>query len=264
MKKLIKQIEEASQENQALLLSLEQLLGKSPEGRIEVTTSKGKPRFFLIKGGMRRYLRREETWLIQSLLEKQYFKKMLLRTRKNQEALDHFLKEFEPDVQARIYENMSPHRRHFVKPLVEPDAMYAERWLEEHRAIAAARPNTFQKSGEFITMNGEVVRSKSEKIIADLLYQLGIPYVYECPLDTPGGLVYPDFTILDINNRRVYYWEHRGRLDNLDYVENNIWKTHLYAAAGVFPGYNLLLSEETGDSPLRTKDVEAMIRAVFL
>ena len=43
VKKLFKQIEEASQENQALLLSLEQLLGKSPEGRIEVTTSKGKP-----------------------------------------------------------------------------------------------------------------------------------------------------------------------------------------------------------------------------
>ena len=43
VKKLIKQIEEASQENQALLMSLEQLLGKSPEGRIEVTTSKGKP-----------------------------------------------------------------------------------------------------------------------------------------------------------------------------------------------------------------------------
>ena len=174
------------------------------------------------------------------------------------------MKEFEPDAQARIYENMSPHRRHFVKPLVEPDAMYAERWLEEHRAIAAARPNTFQKSGEFVTMNGEVVRSKSEKIIADLLYQLGIPYVYECPLDTPGGLVYPDFTILDINTRKVYYWEHRGRLDNLDYVENNIWKTHLYAAAGIFLGHNLLLSEETGDSPLRIKDVEAMIRAVFL
>ena len=67
-----------------------------------------------------------------------------------------------------------------------------------------------------------------------------------------------------ITDTKAAILEHRGRLDNPDYVENTIWKTHLYAAAGVFPGYNLLLSEETGDSPLRTKDVEAMIRAVFL
>lgn len=130
--------------------------------------------------------------------------------------------------------------------------------------MAAERPNPFPKTEEFVTNNGEIVRSKSEKIIADLLFQLGIPYVYECPLDTPGGTVYPDFTILDVSTRDTYYWEHRGRLDKPDYVERNLWKEHLYALAGIFPGQKLLFSEESETSHLRTADIEAMICALFL
>ena len=73
--------------------------------------------------------------------------------------------------------------------------------------MAAERPNPYPKTEELVTNNGEIVRSKSEKIIADLLFMLGIPYVYECPLDTPGGTIYPDFTILDISTRDALGWD---------------------------------------------------------
>ena len=264
MKNLVQLAEDQARDNQEFLQKLEQLVNKSPDGRIEMTTFRGKAKFFLVRGNTRRYLRRDEKCLIQSLLEKSYFKHLLIRTRKNQRTIRRFLKDFDPHSLAGVYEKMSSHRKDYVAPLVEPDEVFVQRWLEEHQAEADARPNPHPKSGEFVTMKGEVVRSKSEKIIADLLFQLGIAYVYECPLDTPGGVIYPDFTILDINTRETYYWEHRGLLDKADYAEESVWKTHLYAEAGIFPGQKLLFSEETANVHLRTQDVEAMIRALFL
>jgi hypothetical protein len=48
------------------------------------------------------------------------------------------------------------------------------------------------------TTRGELVRSKSEVIIADMLASLGLPYGYEQPFTGPDGSVrYPDFTIDD-------------------------------------------------------------------
>jgi hypothetical protein len=48
------------------------------------------------------------------------------------------------------------------------------------------------------TERGELVRSKSELVIADKLYARGIDYAYEQPLVLPNGHIrYPDFTIAD-------------------------------------------------------------------
>jgi hypothetical protein len=61
------------------------------------------------------------------------------------------------------------------------------------------------------TARGELVRSKSEVIIADLLDGLGLPYAYEQPFTAPDGSVrYPDFTIDDAETGRRLLIEHLG------------------------------------------------------
>ena len=48
------------------------------------------------------------------------------------------------------------------------------------------------------TERGDLVRSKSELVIADKLFARGIDYGYEQPLELEGGRIrYPDFTITD-------------------------------------------------------------------
>jgi hypothetical protein len=48
------------------------------------------------------------------------------------------------------------------------------------------------------TTRGELVRSKSEVIIANLLHALRITYAYEQPFTRQDGSVrYPDFTVED-------------------------------------------------------------------
>ena len=51
---------------------------------------------------------------------------------------------------------------------------------------------------ELIQKN-ERVRSKSEKIIADMLYHKNIPYKYECPINLKAV----SYTHLDVYKRQV-------------------------------------------------------------
>ena len=62
------------------------------------------------------------------------------------------------------------------------------------------------------TARGEMVRSKSEVIIANALAAKGVDYAYERPLTIDGVTKYPDFTIEDMESGQTLYWEHCGML----------------------------------------------------
>ena len=69
------------------------------------------------------------------------------------------------------------------------------------------------------TARGELVRSKSEVIIANLLHAKGIDYEYEQELvldGIPTGK-FPDFFIEDDDYGTKYYWEHLGMLGDPNY-----------------------------------------------
>jgi hypothetical protein len=86
------------------------------------------------------------------------------------------------------------------------------------------------------TTSGDLVRSKSEVIIADLLDGLGLSYGYEQPFTGPDGSVrYPDFTIDDAETGRRLLIEHLGMLDRPDYVRRWKAKEKWYREAGVLP-----------------------------
>ena len=86
------------------------------------------------------------------------------------------------------------------------------------------------------TTRGELVRSKSEVIIANLLDGLKLPYGYEQPFTAPDGSVrYPDFTIDDGETGRRLLIEHLGMLDRPDYVRRWKAKEEWYRQAGVLP-----------------------------
>jgi hypothetical protein len=72
------------------------------------------------------------------------------------------------------------------------------------------------------TLTEEMVRSKSEVIIANMLFERGIPFQYEVPLRAPDGTFYlPDFTISF--RGETWYWEHLGLAQDEAY--RNHWDT---------------------------------------
>ena len=75
-------------------------------------------------------------------------------------------------------------------------------------------------------------------------------------------MVYPDFTILDVKNRRVIYWEHRGMMDASDYVKNAVRKNKNYLKNGIVTGVNLVITEESGVNPLGTDEIREVIMRI--
>jgi len=64
-----------------------------------------------------------------------------------------------------------------------------------------------------------MVRSKSEALIANMLYKEGIKFAYEKPLYASDGTMYlPDFTIYYMGDE--WYWEHLGLLGNKNYEKH--------------------------------------------
>ena len=120
------------------------------------------------------------------------------------------------------------------------------------------------------TERGELVRSKSEWIIADKLNAAGIDYQYEQRLMLAGIDRLPDFTIIDDDSGMNWYWEHNGLLDNIEYQER--WKRKLaaYRVEGILPlseggGENgtLLITEERDGKGLESEAIQENIRAIL-
>ena len=85
------------------------------------------------------------------------------------------------------------------------------------------------------TSRGEMVRSKSEVIIADHLGNKGIEYSYEQPLTIEGVTKYPDFTIEDMESGLTFYWEHCGMLHVPSYRRRLEEKLAWYRAHRILP-----------------------------
>jgi exodeoxyribonuclease V alpha subunit len=65
-------------------------------------------------------------------------------------------------------------------------------------------------------LTGDMVRSKSEVIIANMLHERAVTFWYERPLIAEDGSMYlPDFTIQHQGD--TYYWEHLGMLSKPEY-----------------------------------------------
>lgn len=112
------------------------------------------------------------------------------------------------------------------------------------REVIVGKESRFLEAGLIHrTERGDLVRSKSELVIADKLHSRGIEYAYEQPLTLGEGRVrYPDFTIADHARGINFYWEHLGLLDDPGYRARWERKRSEYLAAGI-------LSWEDGGGP---------------
>lgn len=121
------------------------------------------------------------------------------------------------------------------------------------------------------TSRGEMVRSKSEVIIADRLADLNVEYSYERPLTIEGVTKYPDFTIEDMESGRVFYWEHCGMLRVPSYHKHWEQKLAWYKTHDIVPHENgggengsLIITTESPRGGISSQEIERVIRSVIL
>ncbi|MGN0350719.1 MAG: ATPase [Roseburia sp.] len=114
------------------------------------------------------------------------------------------------------------------------------------------------------SISGHKVRSKSESLIANLLYTNKIPYRYECALHFENYTLFPDFTIRHPKTLKTFYWEHFGMMDQPSYCEHTYNKLKLYSSHGIIPSIHLITTYETSNHPLDSEKIQQIIQEYFL
>ena len=156
-----------------------------------------------------------------------------------------------------VYEKLPEARKNLVVPYVWSDEEYTKRWLSKEYTGKIYK-DEFPK---YATKKGDMVRSKSEKIVADLMYEMGIPYLYEYPVHTEGfGTVYPDFKILKLSTREEVFLEYFGMMDDSAYCRRALEKIQEFARNGLILGKNLYAIFESQDVPIDTNLVEKVLK----
>ncbi len=139
-------------------------------------------------------------------------------------------------------------------------------------------PSLVEMNGRFYeerlihrTSRGEMVRSKSEVIIADRLASFGVAYQYERPLSIDRVTKYPDFTIEDMDTGRNFYWEHCGMLMVPSYRRNWEDKLKWYRANQILPHDEgegergtLIVTQDSPEGGISSQDIEQVIRKLIL
>lgn len=241
----------------------ERFLETAPKGRLRTSETYGIPQFYYVSeetGSRGRYMRKKESTLIHNLAQKEYSVKLVREARKEIHSIDRFLHSNPGRSVEDAIEKVHINKRRFIRPYYLSDEEYEKKWMDEKYNISHYK----EEKKIYPTKKGDMVRSKSEAILADMFYDLQIPYRYECELVLNDGSVkYPDFTLLNTEERKVIYHEHFGRLDEDEYRQKNLRKIYEYMKNGIFVGKNLIITHEAEGSPLNVQIIKDCMKELF-
>lgn len=228
---------------------------KAPNGRLHIA-KRGKYKAYYVRTDSKdptgEYISKKNRELAQHLAQREYMELLLKKLIKEKDTTQALITDLL--VYTALHLEMDETKYDLIQPIIPDDSEYISRWEEVEYTGKEIEDDT-----EFYTLKGERVRSKSEVMIANCLYNKGIPYRYEYPITLDGRKVYPDFYCLNIRTKEEIVYEHFGMMGNIEYVENMLFKMRKYEKAGFYAGKNLIYTMESSDLPLSTKNIENVI-----
>ncbi|MBO4928375.1 MAG: hypothetical protein J5379_09030 [Clostridiales bacterium] len=240
----------------------EAALRNAPNGSLRVDCGRQKTHYAWAETPYSRgkYIPSGKEDLIGKLAQKSYAQKFLNEARQELRLIERFIASMPGHRADLVYSKLTPERQRLVTPYLLDADTYAQNWESQS---FESNPN-YPELLKYETRRGEKVRSKTELIIADTYFELGIPYRYECALHVRNGVVYyPDFTLLDTFHRRIVFHEHFGLIDDAEYRKKAEKKIQEYERYGIYSCKNLLLTYESATTPFDSKKFRAKACELF-
>ena len=199
--------------------------------------------------------------LIRRLAQKDYAQKVIEVARKELMLLEACMDAY-PQTRVEEIQNLYPKEvLDLITPLVTSDEQYVKAWQE----TLCPQNDYYTENCIYGTKRGEMVRSKSEVLIADALLYEKIPYHYERAIYIEGiGTCHPDFTVLNVRTRQEYIWEHFGMMAEMDYAQGAVKKIQQYQKAGYVLGKNFIATFEDAMHPLTPGQIGIILEEYLL
>ena len=251
------------------LKKIDAFLNHAPEGCLKWQNKKGKTYYYhqYMKDNkwVRRYIKKNELSLAKKLAQKHYYLSIRPILEKMLDETKRFTKKCSSNELEEIYDNLSVER----KSLVTPIQISVKEKVKQWQAEAYEKNLMYPENLRYETEQGDMVRSKSEVIIANILYRnrKDILYKYEKPLEVMENgrqkTIYPDFTILNKHTGKVTYWEHAGRMDDSHYANEFVKKMNTYIDNDLLLGTDVVVSFESLSNPLDIKVVKRLVKQII-
>lgn len=255
-----KAIRKGFERHQNLIQQLELRQKQLPKGSLimrnhnyyRAITYQGKREQILISAGYQE--------LVGEMQERQYISKALPILKKNLHSYEKMLNElqiYDPEAIRRKMP-VQYHSFDFTKIALAGD-------VDPHAWAAApyAHNTLYPENLKYRSKGGLATRSKAEADIATRLEQMGLVFRYEPILHLGKHRLSPDFCVLHPLERQQVYWEHFGMMDNLQYADGAMNKLRIYADYGYQLGGNLIMTWETGESPLTFQHIDERLNTYF-
>lgn len=272
MSNLIQSVQKEIIRLEKISKQIEVFLEKAPDGCLKWQNKNGKTYYYhqymekdVPQKWARKYIKKDHLSLAKALAQKQYYTAIRPVLEKNLKELKNFLKKYKREELEEIYDALSNERKILITPVEMGIKEKLKRWNEE----VYEKNTMYPENLRYETEQGDFVRSKSEVIIANILYQhrKDILYKYERPLNVMflGKIktIYPDFTILNVHTGKVTYWEHAGRMDDSYYANDFVRKINTYIANDLLPGREVVLTFEAQGNSLDIGIVKRLVRSIL-
>ena len=236
-----------------------------PQGRLLVEERNGRKYYserFASKSKGRKETRKgitKDPDRVLALVRKQYVKAALKNLDSDLDALDTFIDQYKCSDPDSVMEQ-------FIQknPELAAGISYKQQQLSEWASEYVPKTEYYKESLRLYALDGTKMRSDGELFVASRLEHYGIPYRYEAKLPIPDLGYIPDFTIMRPSDRKIFYWEHFGKIDDHQYVLDNYVKVGKYMDYGIVPWDNLIMTYNYKKGGVNIRLIEAMINAWLL
>ena len=260
-----KYVEQDLHQQKALKRQYRRKLTEMPEGYLELKSSNGKDYYSHIVNGKHRYLgstKPENQDEIERYKIKRYLEEAMKLIDHNCRVMEEFLKKYtpiEPDriisMLPRTYSLDTEKEYQFADSNNEYDWTDMRVWAES----PYERNTKFPQRCRFRTIKGDLVRSKSEVIIADMLQLKGIDYHYEERLFLGNRMLAPDFTIAVKSEKRFKRLEHFGMVGEEWYLNDCLEKIACYLKNGYMPFRDVIFTFDNPDGSIDAQQLDWII-----
>ena len=249
------------------ILQLQQYINNSPPGKLISRKTEGSgfsytQKMTLPSGKYHEvYLGKQHQKLATAIAGRMVAEKRLMDLQQELNMLDFNIKYLQKESQEQQFRQKHPGLCHLLAEFPSGMSEQAMNW----KNAPYNRNRKYPESLKYVTIvPGLIVRSKSEASIVARLEQNHVPYHYDEIEMINGQELAIDFICRNVRTNQKWYWDHRGMMDNEDYIRKTQYTDSLFYQAGIIQGTNLIVTCETRDCPLDLQWVDMLIQHFLL
>ena len=143
-----------------------------------------------------------------------------------------------------------------------PGQLNTAKWVRDTLA-GNYKTNPYPKKKPQETKCGHIVRSKSEMLWDDILFDLALLFRYDSAIRLKSGrVIFADFVVLHPRENRLVIIEHFGKMSEPQYALDTLERIKNYADSGYTIGRDFFYTMESLDQPLTRPQVLATLQQI--